>query len=128
MEKFWYTRELDTSFLEAVDDVIFALKEQWFWILNTIDLQAKIKEKLWKDIEEYLILWACNPTLASEALEIEYEIWLFLPCNVIVYKKNDKIFVSAIVSSLLMSIINNDTIMELAKSLDDKLKKAIDRI
>ena len=74
MEKYGYTRVVDTSFLEAVDDITFSLQEQWFWVMTRIDMQAKLKEKLGRDIEEYMILWACNPELASESLDLEYEI------------------------------------------------------
>lgn len=128
MKQFWYTKDVNTSFLEAVDDIIFALKEQWFWILHTIDIQARIKEKLWKDIEEYLVLWACNPSLADEALGIEYEIWLFLPCNVIVYKKDSRVFVSSILPTQTMWAINNQDILNVAIKVEQKLKKAIDSI
>ena len=128
MNNFWYTKESSSWFLETVDDLSFSLKEQWFWILHTIDVQSKIKERLWKDIEEYYILWACNPSIAFEALNLEYEIWLFFPCNVIVYKKNDKVFVSTILPSISMGGISNEKIHKFAKDLEEKLIKAVDNI
>lgn len=128
MKNFWYTKELDTWFLETVDDVTFSLMEQWFWLVSTIDLQSKIKEKLWKDIEEYIILWACNQSFVEDILEIEYEIWLFFPCNVIVYRKNDKTFVTTIKPTELIWIIANDSIKEIAQKVERKLIMAIDNI
>jgi len=128
MKNIWYTKEVNTSFLEAIDDVTFALKEQWFWVLTKIDMKSKLKEKLDKDIEEYVILWACNPWLAYEALTSEYEIWLLLPCNVIVYKKDNKVFVSAIMPIQAMSMMVNEWIKEVAIKAEEKLRKVIDNI
>jgi uncharacterized protein (DUF302 family) len=128
MNKFWYTRESSNWFLETVDDISFSLKEQWFWIISTIDVQSKVGEKLWKYIDEYYVLWACNPGFAVEALELEYEIWLFFPCNVIVYKKDNKIFVSTILPSLVMNMIENEKLYKFAKVIEEKLIKAVDNM
>jgi len=128
MKNLWYTKEVNTSFLEAVDDVIFALKGQWFWVLTKINMKEKLKEKLDKDIEEYIILWACNPWLAHKALQSEYEIWLLLPCNVIVYEKNSKVFVSAIMPIQAMGTIDNQWVKEVAIKAEEKLKKVSDNI
>lgn len=128
MNKMWYTKEVHTSFLEALDDIDFELKKEWFWIMSRIDIQGKLKEKLDKDIEDYMILWACNPGLASEALDYEYEIGLLLPCNIIVYTKNSKVFVSSILPTQAMSMIENKGLEKLAKWVEEKLKKAIDSL
>jgi uncharacterized protein (DUF302 family) len=97
MKKYWYKKEVDMTFDDALDKVNFALLEEWFWVLTQIDIKSKIKEKLWKEFDDYIVLWACNPKLAYEALQKELEIWLLLPCNVIVYKNNWVVFVSSIV-------------------------------
>ena len=128
MKNLWYKKEVNTSFLETVDDVTFALKKEWFGVLTKIDIKAKLKEKLDKDIENYLILWACNPALANKALESEYEIWLLLPCNVIIYEKNSRVFVSAIMPVQAMGMIDNDGVKEVALIAESKLKKVIDNI
>ena len=128
MSTFWYTKELKTSFLEALDDITLSLAKEWFWVLTKIDIQSKLREKLSKNIDEYFILWACNPWLASEALDCEYEIWLLLPCNVIVYKKEEKIFVSAILPSIAMSMVGNSEIKKVAIIAEEKLKRAINNI
>lgn len=128
MHKFWYTKEFNTSFMETLDNIIFSLKEQWFWVLTNIDIQWKIKEKLWRDIPEYVVLWACNPSFASKSLDLEYEIWLLLPCNVIVYSKNSKVFVSTILPTVAMSFINNDELQKLAKEVEEKLIMAVESV
>ncbi len=128
MKNLWYTKEVNTSFLETIDDITFSLMQEGFWVLTKIDMKAKLKEKLDKDIEGYMILWACNPWLANEALEWEYEIWLLLPCNVIVYEKNSKVFVSAIMPVNAMGMIDNEWVKSVAIKAEDKLKRAIDNI
>lgn len=128
MKKFSYTKEITSSFSEAIDDINFALLEQWFWILTQIDMQINLKKKLNKDIEEYIILWACNPQFANEAMEIEYEIWLLLPCNVVVYKKKWRVFVTTIIPTALMSWTWVNNIDLLAKKVEKKLIKAVDSI
>lgn len=127
--KYWYTRELkNTSFEEVLDDVAICLAEQWFGVLTKIDMQSAMKNKLNKDIDKYIILGACNPTLAYEALLEDYEIWLILPCNLVVYEKNKKIFISTIIPSVWMSFIENIKIKNIAEIAEVKLKKVIDSV
>ena len=128
MKKYWYTREVNLTFDSALDKVEFALLEEWFWILSRIDIKSKIKEKLWKDFDDYIVLWACNPKLAYEALQNELEIGLLLPCNVIVYKKDARIYVSCIVPTVAMWTVENIEVLEIAKIAEEKLKRAIDNI
>ncbi len=126
--KYWYSRKLDISFEEALDEVTFSLAEQGFGVLTKIDLQSAMKTKLEKDIEKYVVLGACNPSLAYEALESEQEVWLLVPCNVIVYEKEEKVFVSAILVSLGIGFIENKNIKDIAYRAEEMLKKAIDNI
>lgn len=126
MKNIWYSKEVRTSFDETVDNLDIALKNQGFWILTTIDMQAKLKEKIDKDIEKYIIFWTCNPWLAYQALQGEYEIGLLLPCNVIVYEKDLKVIVSAIIPSKAMDMVNSDIVKKVAGEAEEKLKKVID--
>ncbi|MCB0012449.1 MAG: DUF302 domain-containing protein, partial [Anaerolineales bacterium] len=78
--------DLNLPFEVAVNAITAALKTEGFGILTEIDVQATLKKKLDVPFRRYLILGACNPPLAYEALQNELEIGLLMPCNVIVYE------------------------------------------
>jgi len=124
--KYSYTKEVNLSFEEALDEVTLCLAEQWFWVMTKIDVQEAMQKKLWREIEQYIILWACNPTLAYDALQEDYEIGLIMPCNIIVYSKSSKVFVSTILSTVWISFIENDSIQKIAQKAEIMLKKALD--
>ena len=79
---------LDLSYGEAVTRTREALAEQGFGVLTEIDVQATLKDKLGQDMEPYVILGACNPELAHQALEIDRAIGALLPCNVVVREQD----------------------------------------
>lgn len=78
------TVRVAAPFAETVGRVRDALKEQGFGVLTEIDVQATLREKLGEQMEDYLILGACDPSLAHRALGVDREIGLLLPCNVVV--------------------------------------------
>jgi len=123
-----YGKKVSYDFDTAVEKVTAELKKEGFGLLMTIDIQEKIKEKLGKDIEKYVILGACNPPLAYEAIGAEKEIGLLLPCNVIVYEKEGDVMVSAIRPSIAMGFIANPKLQCVANQVEPKLKSVIDQL
>lgn len=128
MPKYGYTKQTGLSFNDAIEKVKLTLQEQGFGILTEIDVKATMKKKLDKDIEDYVILGACNPQLAAQALDSEKEIGLLLPCNVIVYAKEGLTFASAIKPSIAMSSVENQSLSSIATQAEQKLQTAIDNI
>jgi hypothetical protein len=69
------------SFAEASTQIRDALKAQGFGVLTEIDVQSTLRDKLGEEMEEYIILGACNPPLAHRALSADRSIGLLLPCS-----------------------------------------------
>ena len=81
-----FRKTLDLPYETAIEHVTDALKTEGFGVLTQIDMQATLRAKLNADFRRYIILGACNPKLAHQALQNELEVGLLLPCNVIVYE------------------------------------------
>ena len=123
-----YKREVQLSYAEAVAKSKAELAKEGFGILTEIDVKATLKHKLNVDFDNYLILGACNPPFAYQALQAEREVGLLLPCNVIVYENDGKTFVSAIVPTVAMGMVDNPLLAKIATQVEDKLKRAIDSL
>ena len=128
MINYSFTKELNTGFDKAVKHVTESLKKEGFGVLTTIDVKEKFKEKLGIDFKKYLILGACNPANAHQAIEAEENIGLMLPCNVIVYEKDDKVVVAAIKPTVAMKMIENEPLNKIAEEVESKIKRVIDSL
>lgn len=114
-------------FVEAVERVRNELKADGFGVLCEIDVQATLREKLGEEIEPYLILGACNPPLAHQALEAEPELGVLLPCNVVVYERNGTTHISAIDAKRMLSIVGNDELTPIAADVRRRLAAVVER-
>lgn len=123
-----YSKKVSFSFEQAIEKVKEELQKEGFGILTEIDVKATLKKKLDVDFQNYVILGACNPPNAYKSLQAEIEIGLMLPCNVIVYQKNNDVFVSAVMPTVAMGMIDNESLKNIAINIENKLKKAIDSI
>ncbi|MBI5135151.1 DUF302 domain-containing protein [Candidatus Uhrbacteria bacterium] len=126
--EYGYRKELTLPFPEAVEQVKAQLANEGFGILTEIDVKGTLKKKLNVDYENYCILGACNPPFALKALQSEREIGLLMPCNVIVYEAGGKTFVSAILPTVAMGMIDNPPLVDIAKQVEQKLKTVIDHV
>ena len=114
-------------FEDAVTRATDALKSQGFGILTTIDVKATLKAKLDRDFRKYVILGACNPSLADRALHAELEVGLLLPCNVIVYETSPSSSVVAALAPLaaLGVVGENVALAQVAREADTRLRQAL---
>ena len=119
------TTTTDIPFPEAVERVRAELKEEGFGVLCEIDVRATLKEKLGAEMEPYVILGACNPPLAHEALNTEPELGTLLPCNVVVYEREGETHISAIDAERMLSIVDNDELVPIAVQVRDKLARVL---
>lgn len=120
---------LHTAFPDAVDRTTKALADQGFGVLTTIDVKATLKQKLGADMEDYLILGACNPALAHRALGIDRQIGQLLPCNVVVRSdpaEGDAVLVEAMDPQLMVKVTGEaGALQEVADQAPAKLQAAI---
>ncbi|MFG2565250.1 DUF302 domain-containing protein [Streptomyces sp. NPDC048567] len=112
---------VDGDFEEAVTAVREALAEQGFGILTEIDVRATLKEKLGHDMENYLILGACNPPLAHQAIEVDRSIGLLLPCNVVVRSDGARTVVQALDPATMVTLTGQDALESIADDATRRL-------
>ncbi len=113
------------TFDAAVTKVTDELKKEGFGVLTTIDVKETLKKKLNVDVERYVILGACNPPFAHEAMQAEPEIGLLLPCNVIVYERDGKVTVSAFDPQVMTKVLTNDAMAPIAGAVRERLVRVI---
>jgi len=123
--KYGFSKITDYSFEQAIDKVTEELKNEGFGVLTSIDVKDTLKKKIDVDFKKYTILGACNPKLAHGALQVEEELGLLLPCNVVVYEKNDKTVVSIFDPRIMTLVIDNPDMKSVAEEVKNKLEKVL---
>ena len=119
---------LTVPFDEAVASTKEALAEQGFGTLTEIDLQATLSEKVGKEMDRYVILGACNPQLASRALDAEPQIGVLLPCNVVVRETGVGVTVEALDPGLMGQLVASEDIRPLADEARRRVGDALQRL
>jgi len=116
---------LDLPYAEAVTRVRAALTEQGFGVLTEIDVTATLRAKLGEQIEDYLILGACNPPFASRALGIDRSIGLLLPCNVVVRTVGGGTVVEALDPQIMVTLTGRPELKPVADEVARRLSNAL---
>lgn len=116
---------LDIPFAEAVDAVKVALAECGFGTLTQIDLQQTLHAKVAKEMEPYVILGACNPKLASAALDVEPLVGVLLPCNVVVREVDGRVYVDAMDPGLIASMTGRAELEPIATEARQLINEAL---
>jgi uncharacterized protein (DUF302 family) len=122
------TVRLRAPFAQAIDRVRAALQEQGFGILTEIDVKATMHEKLGEDMEDYMILGACNPPLAYRALGVDRRIGLLLPCNVVVRADGEETIVEALDPQVMVTVAGKDDLAPVADEATRRLQTALDAL
>lgn len=124
--KYYFEKTVTCSFEEAIERVTEELQKEGFGVLTEIDVKATLKKKLDVDFKNYKILGACNPPFAYKALLAEDKIGTMLPCNVVVQQVSDsQIEIAAVDPFASMQAIQNESLEEIAKEIQQKLKQVI---
>lgn len=124
-----FSKVVNLGYDKAIEKVTEELKKEGFGILTEIDVKETLKKKLDVDFKPYKILGACNPPFAYKSLQAEEQIGLMLPCNVIVYvnDKNETV-VAAIDPIASMQAVKNESLGEVAETIQGKLKTVISNL
>ncbi len=124
-----FSKVVNLGYDEAIEKVTEELKKEGFGVLTEIDVKATLKKKLDVDFKPYKILGACNPPFAYKSLQAEEQIGLMLPCNVIVYVNgNNETVVAAIDPIASMQAVKNESLGEVAETMQGKLKSVISNL
>jgi uncharacterized protein (DUF302 family) len=121
------TATTELSFDDAVARAREELAREGFGVLCEIDVQATLEKKLGIEREPYLILGACNPPLAHQALEAEPELGALLPCNVVVYVQEGETHIAAVDAERMLSIVGNDELASTAAEVRRRLEAVVER-
>lgn len=117
---------VELPYADAIEQTKQALAREGFGVLTEIDVRATLKSKIGVDFEPYIILGACNPGLAHQALNAEQEIGLLLPCNVVVRAINDdRSAVSAMDPQAALGLVDNAAVASVAAEARERLKRAL---
>ena len=130
MTTYEHSVTLELGYAEAVTATKAALAEQGFGVLTEIDMKATLKAKLGEDMEDYLILGACNPALAHRALGVDRQIGVLLPCNVVVRSDPDRgvVIVDAMDPQLMVQVAEQPGLRAVADEASAKLRAAVDEL
>jgi uncharacterized protein (DUF302 family) len=124
-----YRKELrGVGFGEAYERTVAALKTEGFGVLTEIDVQATLKAKLGIDRPAYKILGACNPEFAHRALEMEPELGLLLPCNVVVATVDGGTEVQIADPKAMFGIVGKPDLAPVAEEVATRLRRVLERI
>lgn len=119
---------VDGTVEETIPRVKEALKEQGFGVLTEIDMRATLREKIGAEVAPYVILGACNPRLANRALQVEPDIGLLLPCNVIVREHEGRVVVSALDPQVMSEVTDHPDLPPIAEEATRALDAALERV
>lgn len=124
--KYYNSVLLRDDFTSVIARTEAALQKEGFGVLSRIDIKDTLKKKLNVDFKNYLILGACNPPFAFEALKAEEKIGTMLPCNVVIIEKDDwMVEVAAIDPLISMEAVANKDLFKIAVKINHKLKNVI---
>jgi len=123
--QYGFSKSVDLSYEQAIEKVTEELKKEGFGVLTSIDVKETLKQKINVDFKKYAILGACNPAIAHKALQEEEDLGLLLPCNVVVYEKDNKTRVSIFDPMVMTWILENDNMKPIATEVQEKLQRVL---
>jgi len=128
MIDYGFSKTVNLPYDEAVEKVTAELKKEGFGVLTSIDVKDTLKKKIDVDFKKYIILGACNPQIAHKALQKEEQLGLLLPCNVVVYEKENKTVISVFDPMLITKVIDNEELKPIAEEVKAKMERVLEAV
>lgn len=126
---YYFNKVIHTTFQDAIDKVTEELKKEGFGVITEIDVQENFKEKLNADFRPYKILGACNPEFAYNALNVEDNLGVMLPCNIVLQEKEDKVIhISAVNPIIAIGGIKNSSLENFAVEVSESLLRVLNNV
>ena len=120
--------KLDIPYEQAIEAVKAALKTEGFGVLTEIDVRKTMQEKLGAEFRPYVIIGACNPPLAHQALSADLDVGLLLPCNVVVYQEGTGSVVKAMDPEAALGVVPVEGLQPVAVQAKAKLERALAKV
>lgn len=120
--------KVELPYEQAVDRVVEALKAEGFGVLTEIDVKKTLKAKLDVEFGKYVILGACNPPLAYQALSTMPDIGLLLPCNAIVYEEEGGCVIAILDPLSMLDVIDSPELAPVAREARARLERVIEAV
>ncbi len=127
-EKYGSSKTVNLTYEEAIERTKSVLQQNGWGVMTEIDVAGTMKHKMGVDFPNYMILGACNPLLAKEALEADPLIGLLMPCNVVIQALGGKVQVSVVDAIQVVSIVHNATVSSVGERANTQLKAVLDAI
>ena len=121
-----YEVKTDKPFMTAVEDLKKTLSSHSFGVLWELDFKDKLAEKGLDFQGHFKVLEVCNPKQAKEVLEIQVEVGYFLPCKVVVYEKENGVYIGMVRPTSLIGMLKEEKLLGIAEQVEDVIKKALD--
>jgi uncharacterized protein (DUF302 family) len=121
-------RDVREPFDTVLARVREALKAEGFGVMAEIDVQATLKEKLGVERGRYVIVGACNPPLAHQALSAEPDLGLLLPCNLVVYENGPTTRVAAVNAGAMLGVVGNPALDAIAGEVQARLTRVLEKV
>lgn len=128
IKSYGFGQQVNLPYEEAVERTKSALKDEGFGVLCEIDVKKTMKEKLGADFRPYVILGACNPPLAHQALEAELDLGLLLPCNLVVYEMDGGSMVEAMDPVPVLGLVGNPKLEPIARDVQARLRRVVQKV
>ncbi|MCL5958190.1 MAG: DUF302 domain-containing protein [Chloroflexi bacterium] len=128
IKTYGFGHQVNLPYEEAVERTKSALKGEGFGVLCEIDVKKTMKEKLGVDFRPYVILGACNPPLAHQALGAELDLGLLLPCNVVVYEVDGGSMVEPMDPEPVLGLVGNPKLEPIAREVRARMQRVVQRV